>query len=59
MNSDTLETYYKDKNALLTVTISEEKNLSAVNEIRDIIGEDNSLTGSAVSTAVATESTVS
>lgn len=59
MDTDTVETYYKDGNALLTVTISEEKNLSAVNEIRDIIGEDNALTGSAVSTAVATESTVS
>ncbi|MGN1417579.1 MAG: MMPL family transporter, partial [Oscillospiraceae bacterium] len=59
MDPDTVETCYKDGNALFTVTISEEKNLSAVNEIRDIIGEDNSLTGSAVSTAVATESTVS
>lgn len=58
MGKDTVETYYKDGNALLTVTISEEKNLSAVNEIRDIVGEENSLTGSAVSTAVATESTV-
>ncbi len=59
MDADTVETYYKDGNALLTVTISEEKNQSAVNEIRDIIGDKNSLTGSAVSTAVATESTVS
>ncbi|MGN0553165.1 MAG: efflux RND transporter permease subunit, partial [Oscillospiraceae bacterium] len=59
MDKSTVETYYKDGNALLTVTISEEKNLSAVNEIQDIIGENNSMTGSAVSTAVATESTVS
>ncbi|MGN0674763.1 MAG: RND family transporter, partial [Oscillospiraceae bacterium] len=59
MDADTVETYYKDGNALLTVTISEEKNQSAVNEIREIVGDGNSLTGSAVSTAVATESTVS
>ncbi|MGN0665275.1 MAG: RND family transporter [Huintestinicola sp.] len=59
MDKSTVETYYKDGNALLTVTISEEKNQSAVNEIRDIVGDENSLTGSAVSTAVATESTVS
>jgi len=54
-----VESYYKDGNALLTVTISEDKNLSAVSEIRSIIGDDNALTGSAVSTAIATESTVS
>ncbi len=59
MDADTVEAYYKDGNALLTVTVSEAKNLSAVNEIRNIIGDENSMTGSAVSTAVATESTVS
>lgn len=59
MNKGTVETYYKDGNALLTITISEGKNLSAVEDIRAIIGNDNSMTGSAVSTAVATTSTVS
>lgn len=59
MDKDTVETYYKDGNALLTVTISEDKNLSAVEDIRTVIGSDNSMTGSAVSTAVATTSTVS
>lgn len=58
-DKDTVETYYKDKNALFSVTIEENKRISAVSEIRDIIGEDNNMTGSAVSTAVATESTVS
>lgn len=57
-DTDTLETYYKDGNALLSVTISEDKTLSAVSEIRDIIGDENAMSGSAVSTAVATESTV-
>ena len=58
IDSDTLETYYKDGNALLSVTIESKKRTQAVKEIRDIIGEDNAMTGSAVSTAAATESTV-
>ena len=53
-DQDTVETYYKDSNALFTVTIEEEKNVATVNRIRDIIGDDNAMTGNAVSTAVAT-----
>lgn len=58
MDQDTVETYYKDGNALLTVTIDEEKRIDVCNEIRTIIGDDNAMTGSAVSTATATTSTV-
>lgn len=54
-----LETYYKDGNALFSVTIAKEKRITAVDAIRQIIGDDNAMTGSAVSTAVATTSTVS
>ena len=57
-DQDTVETYYKDSNALFTVTIEEEKNVATVNRIRDIIGDDNAMTGNAVSTAVATTGTV-
>ncbi|MGN1137907.1 MAG: RND family transporter, partial [Ruminococcus sp.] len=57
-NTDTVESYYKDNTALFTVTIKEESRLSAVSEIRNIIGEDNAMTGSAVSTAVSTTNTV-
>ena len=53
-----VQTYYKDKNALFTVTIDEDKINSAVPAIRKVIGDDNAMTGSAVSTAVATASTV-
>lgn len=53
-----LETYYKDGNALFSVTIAKEKRITAVDAIRQIIGDDNAMTGSAVSTAVATTSTV-
>ena len=59
MDKDEAETYYKDENALLSVTIEEEKRIQAVADIREIIGEENSMMGSAVSTAVATTSTVS
>ena len=57
-DTDEIETYYKDNTALFTLTIAEEKNLSAVEEIRKLIGDDNAMTGSAVSTAVSTTSTV-
>ena len=58
LDTDTVETYYKDGNALFSVTIDDEKRIEAVNAIREIIGDDNSMTGSAVTTAVATTSTV-
>ena len=59
MDKDTVETYYVNKNALFSVTIDEDKRVSAVKDIRKIIGDDNAMTGSAVSTATATESTTS
>lgn len=56
---DTVETYYKNNCALFSVTITEEDNITAVKEIRNLIGEENAITGSAVSSADATEQTVS
>lgn len=58
MDTGTVETYYKDENALLSVTIDDDKRIQAVEDIREIIGDENSMTGSAVSTATATTSTV-
>lgn len=58
LDTDTVETYYKDGNALFSVTIEENKRIQAVSDIRKIIGNDNAMTGSAVSTAIATTSTV-
>lgn len=58
LDSDSVETYYKDRNALFSVTIDEDKRIEAVDAIRQIIGDDNYMTGSAVTTAVATTSTV-
>lgn len=58
-DADIVELYYKDNNALFSVVIEEEYRIEAVNGIREIIGEDNAMTGSAVSTAISTINTVS
>lgn len=59
LDADTVETYYKDGNAVFQVTVEEDKTSEAVSALRDVIGDDNAMTGSAVSTAVARKSTVS
>ena len=58
-DAQTVESYYKDNMALYTVTIDENKSLETVNAIREVVGEEVAMSGSAVSTAVATVSTVS
>lgn len=57
-DEEVIETYYKNQTALFSVTIDEGKEIEAVDAIRTLIGEENAMTGSAVSTAVATTSTV-
>lgn len=59
IDKDILETYYADNTALLTVTIEKTSRISAVADIREIIGDENAMSGSAVSTATATLNTVS
>lgn len=59
LDEDTAETYYKDSTALFSVTIEEESRITAVPSIREIIGDAGAMTGSAVSTAVATTETIS
>ena len=58
LDTATVETFYKDANAVFTVTIDPAKQLTAVEEIRGLIGQENAVTGSAVSTADATQTTV-
>lgn len=58
MDTDTVETYYKDSAALFSVVIEDGKQVEAVDAIREIIGEENAMDGDAVSTAVATTGTV-
>ena len=52
------DSYFKDGNALFTVTIDESKQLETVPAIYDLIGEDNMLSGEAAITVVATINTV-
>ena len=59
LDQNTVSGYYQDGAALFSVTIAEEKRIEAVDAIRKLIGDDNAMSGSAVSTAVATTSTVS
>lgn len=58
MDQATLQTHYKDGNAVFSVTIDQAKQLTAVEELRELIGHANAVTGSAVSTADATLTTV-
>ena len=58
LDQSTVESYYKDGNALLSLTIEEDLRKEAVDAIREIIGPDNAMSGSAVTTAYATASTV-
>lgn len=48
----TLESYYKDKNALFQVTVKNGAEQDTVNAIYDLIGEDSAMNGSAVEQAV-------
>lgn len=59
MDEGIVEDYYRDNAALFSVTIEEDYRIEAVEAIRELIGSDNSMTGSAVSTATATTNTVS
>ena len=56
-NKDEIESYYKDNKALYTVTIDQKKRINTVNAIRNLIGDENSMAGSAVNTAIATQTT--
>ena len=56
-DKDTVEDYYKDGNALFTVTISENTRIQTVNAIRALVGNENCMAGSAVNTAIATQAT--
>ncbi len=58
-DTDTIETYYVDNNALFSVTIEEESQIEAVAAIRELIGDENAMDGDAVSSALATTGTVS
>lgn len=58
MDEKILDNYYKNNNALFTVTIDSDKRIQVVDKIKEIIGDENAITGSAVSTAIAAQTTV-
>jgi predicted RND superfamily exporter protein len=51
---DTIDEWYKDSDALYSITVvdDETEKKAAVDEIRDIIGDDNSMSGTAVTDAL-------
>lgn len=53
-----VETYYKDRNALFSVTIQEESIVNAITDISSLVGDNGIVTGTAADTAEATVSTV-
>ena len=58
IDADLAEQYYKDGNALFSLTIDKDKILTTVPEVREIVTEEAAMTGDAISTEVATVSTV-
>ena len=59
LDQEQVQTYYQDSTALFTVTIKEDMRIEAVQNLRELIGEDQAMSGSAVSTAISTTATVS
>lgn len=51
--------FYKDGSALLILTVDEDKQYQTIPEIYKLIGEDNQLSGNAVTTVVAANNTIS
>lgn len=58
IDRDLLDTYYKNGNALFSVVVDEEKDMECVAQMREVIGEENAMTGNSVASAVAKENTV-
>lgn len=56
-NQDTIESWYKNNEALFSITVNEDKEDSAIDEIGEIIGENGMISGSAVNIVFAQETT--
>ncbi|MCR8969797.1 RND family transporter [Facklamia sp. 7083-14-GEN3] len=57
-DQELVESYYKNQNALYSITIDESQRIEAVDRLRNLVGDKGYLEGTAVNTAVAAESTV-
>ncbi len=58
LDRETVEAYYKDNTALFSVTVEEDQTIAAIDSIREIIGDENAISGNAASIAVSTTKTV-
>ena len=58
LDASVVESYYRDNNALMSLTVESGRELEAVRAIYEIIGEDNPAAGDAVSIAEAQEMSV-
>ena len=56
-NQDTIESWYKNNEALFSITVNEDKEELAIDEIGEIIGENGMISGSAVNIVFAQETT--
>ena len=56
-NQDTIESWYKNNEALFSITVNEDKEESAIDEIGEIIGENGMISGSAVNIVFEQETT--
>ncbi len=56
-DSETVESFYKDGNALFTVTITKGMELDAIDAIQALIGEGNAISGEAADTATMQQAT--
>ena len=55
VDQDTIDEWYKNSDALYSITVADDETLKkkAVNEIRNIIGDDNAMSGTAVTDVLA------
>ena len=58
MDQKHLDSYYKDGSALINIAVDEDKAIESTEAIREIIGDEAAMTGSAVNTAIATTNSV-
>src|SRR5699024_3571046 len=56
-DNDTVKTYYKDGHALFSFEIEAGKETDATDEVYDLIGEDNAMSGDASDTAISQQAT--
>lgn len=58
LDTTTVDGYYKDGAALFSLTVDESLTISAIDAIREIVGDSNAISGTAASIAVSTTKTV-